>query len=49
MMIGIIPRIVVRALITEPTLSKLETARGLLEQLAPYYEAEETDAAEETG
>jgi len=27
-----------RALIVEPTLTKLETARGLLEQLSPYYE-----------
>lgn len=27
-----------RALILEPTLTKLETARGLLEQLSPYYE-----------
>ncbi len=31
-----------RANITEPTLSKLETARELLEKLNPYYEAEET-------
>ena len=31
-----------RANITEPTLSKLETARELLEKLSPYYEAEET-------
>ena len=31
-----------RAHITEPTLSKLESARGLLEQLSLYFEAEET-------
>jgi len=37
-----------RADVREPTLSKLETARGLLEQLAPYYEAEEIGEAEET-
>jgi len=29
-----------RALITEPTLGKLETARGLLDQLAPFYAVE---------
>jgi hypothetical protein len=44
-----IARLARRANITEPTLSKLETARGLLEQLAPYYEAEETDEVEKTG
>ena len=38
-----------RAFITEPTLSKLETARGLLAQLEPYYAAEEAAEAEETG
>ena len=32
-----------RAHIMEPTLSKLEAAQGLLEQLAPYYQPEETD------
>lgn len=32
-----------RAHILEPTLSKLEMARGLLEQLAPYYEPEEAE------
>jgi hypothetical protein len=32
-----------RAHLMEPTLSKLETARELLEQLAPFYEVEETD------
>ena len=31
-----------QAFITEPTLTKLETARGLLAQLEPYYAAEET-------
>lgn len=29
-----------QAALTEPTISKFETARGLLEQLAPYYAAE---------
>jgi hypothetical protein len=32
-----------RTQIGEPTLSKLETARELLEQLAPFYAAEEVD------
>ena len=36
-----------QAFIAEPTLTKLETARVLLEQLAPYYEAEETGQAEQ--
>jgi len=35
-----------RAFITEPTLGKLEAARGLLDELAPYY-APEVDADEE--
>jgi hypothetical protein len=38
-----------RAALTEPTISKIETARGLLEQLAPYYAAKgEAAAAEDT-
>jgi hypothetical protein len=32
-----------RASLTEPTISKLETARELLDQLAPFYAPEESD------
>ena len=39
-----------RALITEPTLGKLETARGILDQLARFYAVEVADDEEiETG
>jgi len=37
-----------RAHLMEPTLSKLETARVLVEQLASYYEAYEAEGTEET-
>ena len=38
-----------RGRLTEPTLGKLEAARGPLDQLAPFYAPEVADDEEETG